>query len=299
MSQPARILTLIFIVCSSLQSRAQSITKDDLATLQRIEDSLLVTADSMYNAPIPDDRVDYAQQFARQLVRALKIPNSYTYGFDKLAASINVLSPDDKQWRIFNWTIAPEAGTRRYYGAIQMKSEQLKLFGLADVSSPVMKGLEDSVFTGGHWLGALYYRVISQEVDGQTLYTLFGVNASSGISSKKFLDPMRITDSGPVFGATIFDRGSETSPGKPVQRFILEYKKDVQVSMNWSDEFKAITFDHLESETNDPARKYTYVPSGQVDGFRWSNGWHYVQNLVPAQNLGDGSAPNDRPLNKP
>ena len=69
--------------------------------------------------------------------------------------------------------------------------------------------------------------------------------------------------------------------------------------MNWDAEFNAIFFDKLISQVNDPNRKYTYVPSGQYDGFKWSNGkWNYVENLIPIENRENGDAPAPTPLSK-
>jgi hypothetical protein len=51
-------------------------------------------------------------------------------------------------------------------------------------------------------------------------------------------------------------------------------------------------FDRLASQVNDPARKYTYIPTGQYDGFRWDGAqWSYVQDLIPPLILKDGEAP--------
>ena len=92
--------------------------------LKAMEDTLVVTADSMYNAFIEDQRIEYNEKFVKQLVRALKIKGSYSYPFNELQKKINIISPEDNKFRIFNWSIAPTDITRRYYGAIQMNSEE-------------------------------------------------------------------------------------------------------------------------------------------------------------------------------
>ena len=285
------ILIVFLLLVVSKASFAQN------AELKVMEDSLLVTADSMYNAFIPDERSSYNEKFVKQLVRALKLQGSYSYPFDELQKKINILYPEDKTFRIFNWSIAPTDITRRYYGAIQMNSAELKLYPLFDYSGSLSKGAEDSVLTGGKWYGALYYRIMPNEVDGQTVYTLFGLNASSAISNKKVMDPMTITAKGPVFGAPIFNVRSQGRPTERINRFIIEYKKEVQASMNWDADLNAVYFDKLVSQVNDPNRKYTYVPSGEYDGFKWDNGyWNYVQNLIPIDALKDGQAPTPIPV---
>ncbi len=123
----------------------------------------------------------------------------------------------------------------------------LKLYGLVDYSLQLGKGAEDSILTRGKWLGCLYYRILPEDVDGRRMYTLFGLNAAGRLSSKKILEPMELTESGPIFGAPIFNVRSQMRPNERVNRFILEFKKDVQVGMNWDDEQKNIYFDNLVS----------------------------------------------------
>lgn len=287
--------SLILIAFLLLVMSKASFAQD--AQLKVMEDSLVITADSMYNAFIPDERTLYNEKFVKQLVRALKMQGSYSYPFDELQKKINILYPEDKTFRIFNWSIAPTDITRRYYGAIQMNSAGLKLYPLFDYSGSLSKGAEDSVLTDGKWYGALYYRIMPNDVDGQTVYTLFGLNASSAISNKKLMDPMTITAKGPVFGAPIFNVRSQGRPSERINRFIIEYKKEVQASMNWDADLNAVYFDKLVSQVNDPNRKYTYVPSGEYDGFKWDNGyWNYVQNLIPIDALKDGQAPTPIPV---
>ncbi len=269
-----------------------AISPENMERFHVMEDSMLLTIDSVYNAFIPDTRFDYCQRFVKQLVRTLKIEKSYLYGFDKLKEKINITIPEDNAFRIFNWDIAPTDNTRRYYGAIQMNAPTLKLYPLVDYSEEMKKGAEDSVLMGGKWLGALYYRIILHEVDGQRVYTMFGVNSSSPISNKKFMDPMVMTAEGPVFGAQIFNVKANGLPYRRINRFVLEYKKEVQASLNWDEERQMVIFDKLVSQVNDPNRKYTFVPSGSYDGFKWdTDHWAYQQDIISIQNLKDGEAP--------
>lgn len=286
----------IFTLLVSSRVSAQNISPRDMEKLRIMEDSLVVSADSMYEAFIPDLRVGLSERFVKQLVRALKIPDSWAYHFDSLRKLVNIIYADDSTFRIFNWEITPSEVTKRYYGAIQLPGGKLKLYGLLDYTEEIGKGAEDSILTRGKWFGALYYRIISHDVEGQRVYTLFGLNASSPISNKKVLDPMTIDERGVRFGMPIFGVASRNYPQRRVNRFILEYKKGVQVSMNWDAERNVIIFDKLVSLGNDPARKYTYVPSGEYDGFKWGNEtWNYQQDLIPVTILKDGEAPSDEP----
>lgn len=282
------------LLCHHGQAIAQEISPQDMEKFKKMEDSLVVTADSMFNAFIPDARPAYSERFARQLVRTLRIPNSYFYKFDTLQKVVNIIYADDNTFRIFNWGIEPTLTTMHYYGAIQMAQPTLKLIGLNDYSAQFEGSLEDSVLPASRWFGALYYRIMSQEVQGQKYYTLFGLNSGSMLSNRKVLDPLYFTSSGVAFGAPIFGVASKANQQEPIKRFVLEYKKDVTASMNWDAEHHMIVFDKLTSVTNDPTRRYTYVPSGQYDGFFWANGmWNYKRDLMQVTILKDGDAPNE------
>jgi len=136
-----------------------------------------------------------------------------------------------------------------------------------------------------------------QLFEGHTVYTMFGLNAGSALSNKKILEPMTITAKGPVFGAPIFNLRSQARPSERINRFVMEYKKSVQASLNWDKELNAIYLDKLVSDANDPNRRYTFVPSGQVDGLRWNEGhWDYIEDLVPVDPLTDGKAPAPIPV---
>jgi hypothetical protein len=288
----SKIVFILLAVLLGCKASAQTVAPQDIDKFQIMEDSMLLTSDSMYNAFIPDTRVMYAERFVRQLVRALKIPGSYYYHFDKIKDRVNIIYADDSAFRMFNWVIEPSAILKHYYGAIQMPGERLKLYGLRDYAEEMEKGAEDSILTDGKWFGAIYYRIMAHEVEGQKVYTLFGLNSSSMISNRKVLDALTFTGNGVVFGAPIFGIASENFPNSRVNRFILEYKKDVQVSMNWDPERQVIMFDKLVSQVNDPNRKYTYVPSGQYDALKWENEmWNYHRDVIPVTILKDGEAP--------
>ena len=276
---------------------SQGIAPQDMDKFHIMEDSMIITSDSMYDSFIPDDHIVYSERFVRQLVRALKIPNSYLYPFDKLKDKINIIYSDDNGFRIFNWAVVAGVLTKHYYGAIQMPGEKLKLYGLHDYTEEVGKGAEDSILTNGKWFGAIYYRIMAHEVEGHKVYTLFGLNESSPVSNRKVLDPLTIDEHGVTFGAPIFGVVSENFPQRRVNRFILEYKKGTQVSMNWDEEKQVVVFDKLVSQMNDPHRKYTFVPSGEYDGFKWDNdNWKYLRGLMQARILQDGEQP---PMDEP
>ena len=66
--------------------------------------------------------------------------------------------------------------------------------------------------------------------------------------------------------------------------------------MNYDREMDMIVYDHLISEDNTPDKKYTLVPDGDYEGFKWVNGkWQHVDKVFDFK-LKDGQAPVPEPL---
>jgi len=54
-----------------------------------------------------------------------------------------------------------------------------------------------------------------------------------------------------------------------------------------------IIYDHLISETEEPAKKETYIPDGDFEGFKWENGqWVHVDKVFNFK-LKNGEFPQD------
>lgn len=292
---PGWILFLVCAVFTTPSFAQKEIDKEALSRLSQLEDSLVVLADSMYNVPVPDFRIDFCVRFTKTLRQALDIPNSFYYPFTKLEQKVHFLYPEDKSFRIINWMIAPSDMMRRYYGAIQMQGASLKLFPLRDYSDKLERGAETATLNADQWYGCEYYKIMAQTIQGEKMYLLFGFNSNGMTSNKKILDIMSLTENGPVFGAPVFllpdARGQRLVPQN---RMILEYKKTAQASLNYDAAKSMIMFNRLMSEINDPARKNTYIPTGQTDGLRLENGQYiYVKDAMPVLKLQDGQAPID------
>ena len=60
----------------------------------------------------------------------------------------------------------------------------------------------------------------------------------------------------------------------------MEYKKDAGARLTYDNDLKMIVFEHLESESNEPNKKWTYIPDGDYEGFKWKNGkWVHVTKV--------------------
>lgn len=289
------VLSLVLACCAQLSFAQKNIGEEETAKLTQLEDSLVVLADSMAQAPVPDDRIDFCIRFTKNLRIALETPGSFQYPFSKLSTKIHIIYPEDKTFRIFNWLIAPSLNMRRYYGAIQMNSDEPRYYPLKDRSEDLAKEAEMAVVPSDRWYGCEYYKIMSYTLQGQPAYLLFGFNTNGATSNKKILDMLTFDNRGPVFGAPIF-AVPDTKGQRLVQqsRVIFEYKKQAQMHLNYDNDKKMIVFSRLASEITDPNRKNTYIPTGQVDGLRWENDmFMFVKDAMPVLKLQDGQAPID------
>jgi hypothetical protein len=277
--------------------RQQIHTEDinKLSPLEILEDSLVYFADSMYNSPIPENRVEGNEYFIRLMKRFLRTEGSFQHANKKLSQKINIISSPDNVFKIYNWEVVQATDLGRYYGVIQLSDGQLR--PLIDISDKIIRGTEDSTFANGRWFGCIYYNILQREIAGQQIYFLLGWNGNSLNSERKIVEAFGFNSQGQIqFGAPLFvsiERGKR----KNVNRFVLEYQRGAKVSMNFDKETNQIIMDHCESQIGDPAKRYTYIPDGTYDGLTWDGTkWIMSENVLQIQDLQQGNAPIDKPI---
>lgn len=264
-----------FLALSASAGYAQ-LTKANRQILKESEQSLLPLAYSMVNGITEDQRQESNDKFIPLLVKSLKTPGSFYYRFDSLR-QISIVYPKDSSFRIFSWGIFKDAGQYRYYGAIQVRTADggLRLFPFFD-NGEYTEDVSDTITSNKAWIGCIYYNILEKQAGGKKYYTLFGWQGNNYRSHKKLLDVLSFRDREPVFGAPIFSLGN----GNTQNRFILEYKTDASVGLNYDPELGMIVYDHLVSLNNQPSLKYTYVPDGTYEGFKWESGkWVHVDRI--------------------
>jgi hypothetical protein len=81
----------------------------------------------------------------------------------------------------------------------------------------------------------------------------------------------------------------------------MEFKKQANAKLNYDPQLGIITFAHLVSEVGDNKEKYTLIPLGTFEGFKWVNGkWEYIpliKEIDPRPNINPQQEPS-RPNNK-
>lgn len=275
------------------QGQAQKISAADRAILEKKEDSLKELSIRMVFDSIAANRFRADSHFVRAFVRALLTKNSFYYPFDSL--NISRLYAPDSSFRIFTWQMKKDEYVYMQKGAIQLPTQDgsLKLFPLFDVSM-FTKNPMDSVRSRYNWIGAIYYRIILKEHNGKKYYTLLGFDDFSVNSNKKWMEVLHFNEKGePVFGGPFFSY-KDDSIKKPVQpRFSIEYKKEAKTFLNYDPELDVILVDHLIPESDEPEKKWTYIPDGDYEAFKWQNGqWVHINKLFN-QMVKDGDFPRD------
>ena len=298
-----KLTTTIFLIASfsiTIPVFAQKITAADIKKLRVFEDTLKDYSFYMNTDSLAADRMVSDSAFTKVLVRALKIKNSFHYPFDSVIGVSKLYSPDTS-FRIFTWVIAYDDNYARQRGAIQFRTPDgsLKLIPLRDVSEFTDKPL-DSVRTRSNWIGAMYYNIIKTQHRGKNYYTLFGFDNNNAMSSMKWIEVLTFNEKNePLFGGPFFTYEKDSIPKKPQYRFSLEFKKGARVLVNYIEDLNMILVDHLISENDDPEHKWTYVPEGDQEGFKWENGkWVHIDKVFTYK-LEDGQAPVGDPLLDP
>jgi hypothetical protein len=270
---------------AKLNIKGRDISKSDLATLVKIEDTLTLLSEKFSFDSILDKRKKACYAFIPKFVQALKVENSFYYPFDSLE-NVSRIYPSDSSFRIFTWQLVLPKGQFRYFGFIQMKSSKLKLFPLFDVGD-TMTYHSQRVTTNNDWYGALYYNIIEKQVDKQPVYTLFGFEAADVITRRKVVEILTFDKDGkPKFGAPLFhikkdDNEERYSSYDTLTRFFIEYKYNTSTFLNYDRNLEMIVFDHVAPPT-DKAKgaTFTYVPDGTYEGFVWqSNRWNWVEKV--------------------
>jgi hypothetical protein len=291
-SKPLLICSII-ILSVFIKTNAQSYAQN----LVQKEDSLKYHGNIIVNGEFAEQRFRADSHFTRILVRALQIPYSFYHSFDSLITISRLYSPDSS-FRIFTWQLSKDENTFRRHGAIQMntKDGSLKLYPLIDRSSLIINQA-DTITNNEWWIGAIYYKILLHKIVDRNYYTLLGYDENNRLSTRKIIEILSFDAMNrPVFGSNIFDFSKDKAQKTPQSRYWIEYKKDAQASIKFDQELDLLIYDHLISETNEVDRKETYVPDGDYEAFKWTNGkWLHIEK--PFDNkLEDGQAPVIKPV---
>ena len=288
----------LFVACPlyTMLCFSQPIQKTDVRFLQQKEDSLKQYSLDLIQAINAENRFKADSLFTKIFVRALKIKGSFNYPFDSLQ-TISKLYPPDSSFRIFTWQMVINDNIIRQHGAIQMKTADgtLKLYPLID-KSDVTINITDTTGNNRGWIGAVYYRIIQTKSGNQNYYTLLGYDENNIRSNRKIIEVLNFVNDEPEFGGRFFSFENDAVKIPTVSRYIMEYKKSAGARLTYDENLRMIVFEHLESESNEPKKKWTLIPDGDYEGFKWNNDkWVHIEKVFN-QVTPEGKEPVPNPL---
>ncbi|TWI85457.1 hypothetical protein IQ13_0619 [Lacibacter cauensis] len=283
------LLTIFVAVTAS----AQKLTPVELKQFRLREDSLKKFGYEIVRGKDAAVRFRSDSNFTRILVRAIIQDKSFQYPFDSLK-TISKIYSEDSSFRIFTWQVVKDDDYCRQKGFIQFRNPKgaEKFIPLRDADQFITNDV-DTIANNMWWIGAVYYRIVEKEFNGKKYYTLFGYDENDTRTTRKWLDVMWFDENEkPVFGKQgAFSFAQDSVPKPATNRFLLEYKKDGRARVQYDEEMDMIIFDHLVSETSEPGKKYTLIPDGDYEGFKWENGqWQHIDKVFNFK-LEDGQAP--------
>ena len=289
---------ILFLTCisSSVCCFSQRLQKSDEIVLQQKEDSLKTYSIDLIQAINAQNRFKADSLFTKMFVRALKVNGSFNYPFDSLE-TISKLYPPDSSFRIFTWQMVINDNIIRQHGAIQMKTADgsLKLYPLID-KSDVTINIADTIGNNKGWIGAVYYRIIENKSSNQKYYTLLGYDENNIRSNRKIIEVLNFVNDEPKFGGRYFSFENDAVKLPTLSRYIMEYKKSTGARLTYDENLSMIVFEHLESESNEPKKKWTLIPDGDYEGFKWNNDkWVHVEKVFN-QVTPEGKEPVPSPL---
>ncbi len=273
---------LTFALFTSLFASAQVVeSSENKATpspMSSLEDSLQALSEIFMTDALLENRTAACETFIPTLVKALEEKNSFTIPFDSLTR-ISIQYPPDSSFRIFTWQLYVDTDDYRYFGAIQMNTEDLQLIPLKDQSANV-EDPEFEILDPDNWYGAVYYNLKAFDTPDGTQYLLFGFDGYQFFDKRKIVDVLRFRDGSPVFGAPVFATLEEGRGPITQNRLVREYSSTSTIRCNFDTEHNVILLDHMATVQRVDGNGLSLIPDGTYEGYRYKDGlWVYEEKL--------------------
>lgn len=284
----------LLVSCAFTKLNAQhTFNLDNRPQLDTLQDSLVILSEETFASKDDTERLEKNTLFVKKFISALKTNNSFNFGFDSLKR-ISILKSPDNTFRIITWFLPNNDGTYRYYGTIQMGTQNgsLKLLPLTDNPNYVDG---NALTSNKNWIGARYYEMIPVLVNGkQPYYILLGWKGNNQKTTKKVIEVLSFDKGEPVFGKNIF----ETQKNAALKnRVLFEYNRQNTMTLKVDKNVNMIVFDHLAPYDPKMVGNFEYYGSDlSFDGYRLT--WGKLA-LVEDVELKNDPSPNDDFYGKP
>lgn len=247
-------------------------------SLDTLAQDVVYYSDIVANAQLNNSKIKANSYLVNSIELFLNAEGSFDYMFDS-DVWLSMKSPVDNSFKIITWQLRKTEDEVIYFGYIQMKD------GTTIMLNDKSEGMDDvaySMLDNEYWYGALYYNMLEQkDASGSPYYILFGYHEKDKFSNTKLAEVLYFDDGNPVFGKEVFSKEDEGGRADKVNRLILEYSADANVTLNYNPGLGMIVYDHLISRMgNMPGQGPTMLPDGSYCGYQLSEGeWIYVDKL--------------------
>lgn len=276
-------LLLCLLTGTTLMAQAGPLSKADRAKLVEAESNLLHLAYTMQTDSSEETRFTACKTLIKDLVAALKTPNSYNYDFASLKG-VNVLPSPDNRFRFFTWELNINRDEYRHYGAIQFNSGELKLVPLIDRGDKIRQNPETVMNTNENWLGYVAYNIIpGGTYDGKDYYFLFGYDRFGTYRRQKVLDVFYFDEQGtPSFGLPVFV--TYTPEGHLLEdrtRLILQFSAEASVAMRYEESLHQIIYENLIIAQGGSGEGPVNMPDGSYHALEFGKDgrWHEISKV--------------------
>ena len=250
--------------------------------LRTAESELLALSYTMHTDSSEDARFRACKMLIKNLVSALKTPNSFQYDFANLQGVKTLMAPDSS-FRFFTWELHVNREEYRHYGAVQFNSGELKLLPLIDRGNQLRQNPETAVTSNTDWLGYVIYDIIrGGTYAGKPYYFLFGYDRHAALSRRKILDVFYLDANGkPVFGLPVF--AVYTPEGHLLEdhtRLVLTYSAEASIALRYEPETNRIVYENLIiAQGNDGGP--VSLPDGSYHALEYGTDgrWHEVSKV--------------------
>ncbi|HKK40029.1 MAG TPA: hypothetical protein VJ949_11470, partial [Cryomorphaceae bacterium] len=242
-------------------------------TLQELESEMAALQEVVGSGSTTDERLDASAKFEDILIEAFDFKETFEYPFAALPKLVKH-SPDDEEFRMFNWNIPLDEGQHAYRMYVLFPNGKYQRFD----DSQELKHEDESIkLKPEDWYGALYYELHSVKVKRDTYYTLIGWDGNDELTTKKVLEVLVLEKKNKVsLGFPIFEKDDDL-----VYRRVFEYAKEGVMNLKWLEPKEMIIFDRLEPKTQNLEGNYAfYGPGTAHNGYEWEGGYWKLHEFI-------------------
>ena len=270
----------LFFISQTISAQKQNWVEYMEISIHGLFEELFLSDGTKFIQP-DSTKLALSYEISEQFKELLVNKESFKYPYDSLRR-IGIRFSQDKNVKLYTWSIKLENGEHIYYGFIQRKvGKELKVYQLIDDSRNMSENIEYLPLDHKHWYGANYYSIVDFKYRGKKMYVLLGARNNKYVSKTKVIEVLSFSGKKAKFGKHVFKYDKNDDPDKTKRkqlRVLMEYNHQVSMTLTYDKRYKMIVFDHLRPEDSKlkGIRRF-YGPDGSYDAFQFTGyKWKYI-----------------------